>query len=400
VQADDRERFQIRFSFGLRVAIPSSRFGHRAVNFERVPARCEPAAKLRGSCYRCPDSLPPWPEPKLTIQQPPVNPLKRFRLPILVLTLVFCYGVIGYMVLLHWNFVDALFMVLTTVTTVGYEEVHPLGEGGRIFTMTVIVLGVGTMLYTLGILAETLIEGHLGRYARMRGMERRIAGLTDHFIVCGYGRMGTRVAQEFRQLETPFVVVESNLEPLERLRASDLLYVEGDAASDDALLKAGILRAKGLVTAVDSDERNVFITLTARSLNPALLIVARSSYQDSTEKLRRAGANRVVSPYLMGAHRMAALAVRPVAVDVLDTVLHGENIDLVIEELLVDPSSKVIGRRLADSGIKEAGANVLAIRKRSGQLRINPPETQVLESDDLLVAIGTRKQMSAAERLL
>ena len=231
-------------------------------------------------------------------------------------------------------------------------------------------------------------------------MERRIAGLNDHFIVFGYGRMGTRVAQEFRQLDTPFVVVESNLEPLERLRASDLLYVEGDAASDDALLKAGILRAKGLVTAVDSDERNVFITLTARSLNPALLIVARSSYPDSTEKLRRAGANQVVSPYLMGAHRMAALAVRPVAVDVLDTVLHGENIDLVIEELLVESSSKVLGRTLADSGLKEAGANVLAIRKRSGQLRINPPDTQVLEGDDLLVAIGTRKQMSAAERLL
>ncbi len=265
------------------------------------------------------------------------------------------------MLLLRWNFIDSLFMVLTTVTTVGYEEVHPLGPAGRVFTMTVIVLGVGTMLYTLGILAETLIEGHLGQYASMRGMERRIAGLNDHFIVCGYGRMGTRVAQEFKQLETPFVIVESNPESLERLRATDLLYLEGDAASDDTLLKASILRAKGLVTAVDSDERNVFITLTARSLNPALLIVARSSYQDSTEKLRRAGANQVVSPYLMGAHRMAALG---------------------------------------DSGIREAGANVLAIRKRSGQLRINPPEGQVLETDDLLVAIGTRQQMSAAERLL
>src|SRR3989475_3512132 len=304
------------------------------------------------------------------------------------------------MVLLRWNFIDALFMVLTTVTTVGYEEVHPLGQAGRIFTMTVIVLGVGSMLYPLGILAEALIEGHLGRYARMRGMERRIAGLSDHFIVCGYGRMGTRVAQEFRQLDTPFVVVESNLEPLERLRSSDILYVEGDAASDDSLLKAGILRAKGLVTAVDSDERNVFITLTARSLNPALLIVARSSYQDSTEKLRRAGANQVVSPYLMGAHRMAALAIHPVAVDLLDTVLQGENIDLVIEELLVPSGSRLLGTTLADSGLRAVGANVLAIRKRSGQLRINPADTQVLETDDLLVALGTRAQMQAAERLI
>jgi voltage-gated potassium channel len=308
--------------------------------------------------------------------------------------------VIGYMGFMHWNFIDALFMVLTSVTTVGYEEVHPLGEAGRVFTMTVIVTGVGTMLYTLGIVGELLVEGHLATYARMRGMERRIAALKDHFVVCGYGRMGMRVAQEFRSLDTPFVMVENNSEPLERLRASDLLYVEGDGASDESLLKAGILRAKGLVSAVDSDERNVFITLTARALNPALFIVARSSYPDSVEKLRRAGANQVVSPYLMGAHRMAALAMRPVAVDVLDTVLHGENIDLVVEELMVPTGSKLLGRSLADSGMREAGANVLAIRKRSGQLRINPPENQILESDDLLVAIGTRQQMTAAERLL
>lgn len=231
-------------------------------------------------------------------------------------------------------------------------------------------------------------------------MERRIADLKEHFIVCGYGRMGTRVAQEFRQLDTPFVVVESNTDSLERLRMAEVLHVEGDATSDESLLKAGILRAKGLVTAVDSDERNVFITLTARSLNPSLFIVARSSFQDSVEKLRRAGANQVVSPYLMGAHRMAALAVRPVAVDVLDTVLHGENIDLVVEEFLVPDASRLLGRSLADSGMRQAGANILAIRKRSGQLRINPPDSQVLESDDLLVAIGTREQMSAAERLL
>jgi voltage-gated potassium channel len=304
------------------------------------------------------------------------------------------------MVLEHWSFVDGLYMTLTSVTTVGYGEVHPQGDLGRIFTMTVIVTGVGTMLYTLGIFAELVVEGQLARYARIRRMERRVADLNDHFIVCGYGRMGTRVSQEFTQLQTPFVVVENNAESLERLRSGRMLFVEGDAASDESLLKAGILRAKGLVSAVDSDERNVFITLTARSLNPALFIVARSSYQDSVEKLRRAGANQVVSPYLMGAHRMAVLAVRPVAVDVLDTVLHGENIDLVVEEFLVPTGSRVLGRSLADSGFRDAGANVLAIRKRSGQLRINPPETQVLETDDLVVAIGTRQQMSAAERLL
>lgn len=291
-------------------------------------------------------------------------------------------------------------MTLTTVTTVGYEEVHPLGPAGRIFTMTVIVAGVGTVLYSIGIFGELVVEGHLASYARMRGMERRIADLRDHYIVCGYGRMGSQVTAEFAHLDTQFVVVDNNPAPLERLRSSNILYVEGDATSDEALIAAGILRAKGLVSAVDSDERNVFITLTARALNPTLFIVARSSFPDSVEKLRRAGANQVVSPYLMGAHRMAALAVRPVAVDVLDTVLHGENIDLVVEEFMVPPSSRMLGRTLGDSGLRSAGANVLAVRKRSGQLRINPPDSLVLESDDLLVAIGTREQVDAAERLL
>ncbi len=330
----------------------------------------------------------------------PLNPLLRFRLPLLILTLVFCYGVIGYMLLQGWSFIDALYMTLITVTTVGYGEIHPLGPVGRVFTMTVIIGGVGTMLYTLGIFGELLVEGHLASYARRRRMVGQIDQLKDHYIVCGYGRMGTGVAQEFAQAQTAFVVVENNPEPLARLRVGTMLYVEGDAASDEALLKAGILRAKGLVSAVDSDERNVFITLTARALNPGLFIVARSSYPDSVEKLRRAGANQVVSPYLMGAHRMAALAVRPVAVDLLDTVLHGENIDLVIEELLIPAGSSLLGRALADSGMRSVGANILAIRKRSGQLRINPPDSQVLESDDLLVAIGTRQQLNAAERLL
>jgi voltage-gated potassium channel len=353
---------------------------------------------LAEAVLRLAKSFPSPQRSKLPTQ--PVNPFRRFRLPVLILTLVFCYGVIGYMLLEHWSFVDALFMTLITVTTVGYDEVHPLGSSGRVFTMTLIVSGVGTMLYTLGIFGELLVDGRLARYARMRGMERRLDSLQDHFIVCGYGRMGTRVAEEFAQLETPFVVVDNNQGALDRLRTTNLLFVEGDATSDETLMKAGILRAKGLVSAVDSDERNVFITLTARALNPALFIVARSSFADSAEKLRRAGANQVVSPYLMGAHRMAVLAVRPVAVDVLDTVLHGENIDLVIEEFLVPSSSRLLGRTLADSGLRGGGANVLAIRKRSGQLRINPPDSQVLESDDLLVAIGTRQQVTAAEQLL
>ncbi len=329
----------------------------------------------------------------------PPNPLLRFRTPLVILSLVFLYSVLGYLLLERWSLLDAVYMTVITVSTVGFNEVRPLSAAGRVFTITVIISGVGTMLYTLGIFGELLVDGKLAEYARRRRMERRIAALKGHYIVCGYGRIGSQICREFAAEGVQAVVVESNREPLTTLRATDLLWVEGDAASDEVLLNAGILRARGLVSCVDSDERNVFITLTARSLNPQLLIVARSSYADSMEKLRRAGANRVVSPYQMGARRMAALAMRPVVVDLLDTVLHGENIDLVVEELVVLPGSALRGQTISESGLRANGANILAVKKKSGALRINPPDSLVLESDDLLVAIGTRQQLNAAEKM-
>ncbi len=330
---------------------------------------------------------------------PSSNPLLRFRIPLVILSLVFLYSILGYMVIERWGLLDAVYMTVITVSTVGFNEVHPLSGAGRLFTITVIVGGVGTMLYTLGIFGELLVDGKLADYARRRRVERSVAGLKDHFIICGYGRIGSQVYREFQGDGAPAVVVENNPQPLALLRATTIPYVEGDAASDDVLLRAGILRARGLVSCVDSDERNVFITLTARSLNPRLLIVARSSFADSLEKLRRAGASQVVSPYQMGARRMAALAVRPVLVDILDTVLHGENIDLVIEELVVLPGSALPGKSIGESGLRTNGAHILAVKKKAGPLRLNPPDTLVLESDDLLVAMGTRAQLNAAEKM-
>ncbi len=330
---------------------------------------------------------------------PQANPLLRFRTPLGILSLVFVYGVVGYALLERWSLLDAIYMTVITVSTVGFNEVHPLSPAGRVFTITVIASGVGTMLYTLGIFGELLVDGKLAAYARRRRMERKAAALRDHYIICGYGRIGSQVCREFQAMGVSCLVVENNPDPLAVLGSGALPYVEGDAASDEVLLSAGILRARGLVSCVDSDERNVFITLTARSLNPRLLIVARSSFPDSQEKLRRAGANQVVSPYQMGAHRMAALAVRPVVVDLLDTVLHGENIDLVIEELVVLPGSTLLGKSIAESGLRANGANILAVKKKSGALRVNPPDSLVLEGDDLLVAIGTREQLNAAEKM-
>lgn len=219
-------------------------------------------------------------------------------------------------------------------------------------------------------------------------MDRRLDQLRDHVIICGYGRTGRRVATEVRAKNVPYVVVEMNPKPLENVRAAGEPLLVGDAASDEVLERAGIARARSLVSAVDSDERNVYIVLTARSLNPSLFIVARSSFPDSVAKLERAGANRVVSPYTTSGIRMAALALQPAVVDVLDIVSGGTT--TTVEELVVPQ-----GVTATASDLRRSGAALLAIRARDGTVHVNPKDTQRLQADDVVVAMGTHEQVDA-----
>jgi voltage-gated potassium channel len=239
------------------------------------------------------------------------HPLSRFRLPAVLIAIVLVYGTVGYMLIERWNAGDAAYMTITTISTVGFTELHPLSTAGRIFTSTLIVGGVGTMLYAFGVFAETLSEGHFLEYRRVRRMEREIGRLRDHFIVCGYGRTGTRIAIEFEEQGISFVVIDNNPDAVERLRDEGRLHIDGDAASDDVLHAAGIEHARGLISAVDSDERSVYITLAARSMRRDLHIIARAGRPESVRRLEQAGADRVVSPYLMAGHRMAEFALHP-----------------------------------------------------------------------------------------
>ena len=325
------------------------------------------------------------------------NPLSRFRLPGLLLAGALAYGTVGYLLIERWSLLDSFYMTITTISTVGFSEVHPLDTAGRLFTSTLIIGGVGTMLYAFGVFAETLSEGHFIEYRRMRRVRRRIDGMRGHFIVCGYGRIGTRIVTEFEEVRRDYVVVDNNPEAIGRLKVEDRVHIEGDAAAEDILLAAGIARAKGLISAVDSDERSVYITLAARALNPNLYIVARAGQPASIRRLELAGADRVVSPYLMAGHRIAEVALRPALVDVLDNLQHG-NSENGVQELLVGPTCPLIGKSVGEAGLLSGkSGRLLAVRRAEGTL-LSHPDTQdlVLSEGDLVVILGTNQQLAAA----
>ena len=328
------------------------------------------------------------------------SPLGRFRLAAFLSLGVLVYGTAGYMVIERWSFFDALYMTVITVTTVGYGEVHHLSTLGRGFTMTLIVGGVGTILYALALFAELVGEGEFARYRRERQIEDRVRRLHDHFIVCGYGRMGTRIAEEFDHARAEYVVIDNNPEALERLAAQRRTHLGGDAASEDLLRRAGIERARALICAVDSDERAVYIVLAARAINPKLYILARAGHTDAIRRLELAGADRVISPYRMAGHQLAELALRPALVEVMDFLQHG-GIAVGVEEILVREGAAAIGRSIRDAGLAQAdGASVLAVRRADGTLAVNPETDFELAAGDLLIAFGTEEQLSKTAGVL
>jgi voltage-gated potassium channel len=324
------------------------------------------------------------------------HPLRRFRLAAVLLGFVVVVGVSGYMIINGWNLLDSFYMVIITISTVGYTEVHPQGWAGRLFTSALIVVGVGTMLYGFGVFAETLADNAFGRYRRERQLQRELDQLRDHFIICGYGRMGTQIVAEFEDHKVPYVVIDQTEEALERIRAEGRLHIEGDASKEDILKLAGIERARGLISAVDSDERAVYIVLAARAFNPKLYIVARAGRPDSIRRLELAGATRTISPYVMAGHRMAELAIRPAMVDLLDTLHHGEA-GIGVEEMVVAPGTKAIRKTLEEVGLLAPdAARVLAVRKVDGTVNTNPPAQLRLEEGDLVIALGTEDQLFAS----
>jgi len=301
------------------------------------------------------------------------------------------YGTVGYMLIEHWSFLDGLFMTVISITTVGYNEVHQLDTAGEVFTITVILFGVLGFLYTFAAIVDLLSSSRWRDYRRAKKLENAVTSLHDHVIVCGYGRTGKQVVEELKQSDHPYVVIEQNPEPLENVIRNNEPHVVGDASSDEVLQNAGIEKARALVSVVDSDQGNVYIVLSARSLNPHLYIVSRSSYPESFAKLQRAGADRVVSPYTLSGSRMAGLALRPNVVDALDMVLTGAGTGVRIEEMVVGASAG----KLAARDLRRSGATLLAVGSAQGELIVGPKDEEPLAPNDLVVAMGSRDQLRA-----
>ncbi len=325
--------------------------------------------------------------------------LRQFRGPLFVLLLTIALGVLGYVLIEGWSFLDALFMTVITITTVGYNEVHPLSPAGQIFTIVLILVGVGVVLYTLTALFEWILLTNWSEQRRTRQLEQDLAKLRDHFVLCGYGRVGRSVGEVLAGEHVPFVVVDNNLESLDQARSDGYLVVSGDAASDDILRRAGIDRARGLIAAVASDADNVYVVLSARGLRPDLLIIARATSDDAVKKLERAGANHVISPYAIAGQRMAMLAVRPVSVELAETLLQTGHEALELEEVEVKPGSELSRLRLGDLRARfPDGPSVVAMRS-AGRLISSPTADYRLQAGDRLVLVGSPGQLREVNAL-
>jgi voltage-gated potassium channel len=329
--------------------------------------------------------------------------VRRIRLVMLMLGAITAVGTAGYLVL-GWSLLEALYMTVITVGTVGFEEVRDLDASpvGRIWTMFLIIGGVAVLGYATTSIVALAVEGTVRGYFRERRMKQGIDRLGGHQILCGYGRVGRQVAAEFALGDVPFVVVEQDPAVFEECAEDGLLVVLGEASNDAVLEEAGVRRARGLVAAVDSDADNVFVTLSARKLNPDLHIVARASSDESAAKLEIAGADRTLSPYAVGGRRLASLATQPLIVDFLDVVSRGkEGIEFRLEELGVPKGSSIANRTIGELEIGErTGAMVLAIRTMSGSFDTTPTASDTIRGGDTLIVLGTRGQLTRLERLM
>jgi voltage-gated potassium channel len=324
---------------------------------------------------------------------------RRLSAGVAALLTIIAVGVIGYTFIEGWTFLDALYMTIITITTVGYFEVHPLSVAGRIFTIFLIIGGVGGAFYTLVSIVQYVVEGHFGTTLGRRRMKTRIAQLKEHFILCGFGRVGEEIARTFKEEGVPFVVVDNRPDCIARLTPTEYLYVEGDATGDEVLREAGVERARGLVSAVGTDADNIYITLSARGLRPDLFILARASSEEAATKLQRAGADRIVSPYNIGARRMAMLALRPAVVDFIDTVVSTRGREMQLEKVDAGRNSPLVGMTVK-SARTEMGITVLAMQRKDGKLLPNPADEETIKDEDQLIVIGTKVRLAALEKVL
>ncbi len=332
------------------------------------------------------------------VVDPSASILQRIWVALLGLLVVFVVGSVGY-VLLGFTLLEAVYQTVTTVSTVGFREVRPLTATGEVFTILLIVLGAGTVLYNLGLLVEAFTEGHLRLHLERRRMDKDISRLRDHVIICGFGRVGRAAAERLLATGTDVVVVDRDEG---RLAGASTPHLVGDVTTDEVLLRAGVRRARALVATLETDADTVYLVLSARALAPDLVIVARARTADSKEKMVLAGATRAVNPQAMGGRRIAVFALQPHVTDFVDLAMHDETLDFQIEEVPVPEGSPYAGRTLADLDLAvRTGSTLLALREPGEQaFTPTPGPGAVLQSGAVLIVFGSRRQTDDLVRLL
>jgi voltage-gated potassium channel len=333
-----------------------------------------------------------------------LGPTARSRLSgpvlaIVLLLLVMVSGTVGYVVIESWTVWDAFYMTAITITTVGYREIHPLSRVGELFTVALLAAGVGTAFYAFTLVATIIVEGGLASRVRRRRITHMIDELHGHFILCGFGRIGSVIAEEFRQQGIPFVLVERDQERVNEALTLGMLAVEADASREEVLKRLHIDRARGLIAAVGTDAENVYTILTARVLAPGLFIVGRAETEDAERKLRRAGADRVVSPYAIGAQQMAQTALRPAVVDFVKLATQAGSLELAMEQIRVAGTSGLAGQSLIEANLRQRfGVIVVGIQRASGRMEFNPSPDAIMQDGDQLVVLGRPTSLRQLEQ--
>jgi voltage-gated potassium channel len=326
--------------------------------------------------------------------------LRLLLLPLGVLLALLVGGTVGYRLIGGWSWLDALYMTVITITTVGFHEVRPLGAGGRVFTMVLALGGVFTAFYAAAAFIRAVVTGEIRTVLGRQRMENLLAHLNEHLVVCGFGRMGRLVCEEFSAAGLPFVVVDRNPAVLEDFSIPHGIPLAGDATADEVLRKAGVERARALVTAAASDADNLYVAMSARFINEKLFIVARAESEGAERKLLRAGASRVISPYSIGGHRVAQAVLRPNAMEFLELATRSAHLELQIEETELRAGSPLIGQSLKASPVRsELGIIIVAIKKPDGKMLFNPRPESVLEVGDVVITLGHRQQLDRLEAM-
>jgi voltage-gated potassium channel len=331
-----------------------------------------------------------------------MNRLAR-RLLFIALTIAatLLIGTVGFVLIERYPPFDAFYMTLITMTTVGYAEVHPLSQVGRVFNSFLIIFGVTTIFIAVGAMTQTIVELEIGDVLGKRRNKRMIEKLKDHFIICGFGRVGRGAAAELRHAGSPFVVVDSSPERADMALQAGMLALVADATRDEVLCAAGVERARGLVAALATDADNLFVLLSAKGLNPKLYVATRAAEEGAEEKMRRAGADAVYAPYAITGHRLAQSLLQPHVVQFLDFTTNDIGMDMAIEQVRVAETSEVVSRTIKELQIRrDVGVIVMAVRKREGHMIFNPPADTAVEGGDYLIVMGRQESLRTLETLL